>query len=676
MTYKHFPFLAIMSATFLFLGGPKAQAREVISINEGWTFTKNISTGAAVDQFARYGGRGEKVNLPHTWNQSDFMSPDGYYRGYGSYSRKIAVPASYAGKRLFLKFEAAGNEATVFVNGRGIGSHKGAYNAFAFEITPYVTPGDSCSVAVVCNNSQRIDIAPQGGDFNQYGGLYRDAWLIVTEEACIAPDYYASSGVFVSPTRVDRELAQVRTDVVLSAPGGYRDCSLDFCILDAQGNKVVDRPGVLVNNDRVSVVSEIRNPHLWDGKTDPYLYKAVVVLKRAGTEIDRIEEEIGLRYFSLDPEEGFFLNGNHLKLHGVCRHQDWADIAVALNEENHLADYAFFDEMGVDALRLAHYPQAKTMFREADRRGYVVWEEIPFVGGYVNDEAFHENLRFQLRELILQNYNHPSICFWGIFNEIHGSFDAIVEELNALAHELDPFRVTVAATDQEGSYNLITDAMAWNKYYGWYTDSVADFGPFMDDWHARFPHKPLGISEYGGGASVLHHVAKYDHDEKAAGFADPFHPEERQVWIHRHDWKAIAERDYVWGSFVWNMFDFASQIRREGDTRGQNDKGLVTRDRKTRKDAFYFYKANWNKAEKTVHLCSKNYAEREEDTTDVIVFTTAPSAKLFLNGKQVSSQKTDAYATVIWKDVKLSKGANEIVVRTADGEDSAVWTVK
>jgi beta-galactosidase len=233
----------------------------------------------------------------------------------------------------------------------------------------------------------------------------------------------------------------------------------------------------------------------------------------------------------------------------------------------------------------------------------------------------------------------------------------------------------VSATDQEGSFNLITDAIGWNKYYGWYTDSLADFGPFLDDWHARHPQTLLAISEYGGGASVQHHVAKYDHDEKAAGFADPFHPEERQVWIHRNDWKAIAERDYVWCSFVWNMFDFASSIRREGDTRGQNDKGLVTRDRKERKDAFYFYKANWNKAVNTVHLCSKRYVEREGPLTDVIVFTTAPSAKLYVNGKLVGSQKTDAYSTVIWKDVALADGANEVVVKTAHGDDSAVWTV-
>jgi beta-galactosidase len=539
-----------------------------------------------------------------------------------------------------------------------------------------VHPRDSCAVAVVCNNAQRLDIAPQGGDFNQYGGLYRDAWLIVTDDTCITPLYYGSTGVLISQTRVDERLASIRADIHLSSLSGYAGCEIDFCVLDASGAKVVDRPGILVHGDRSTVVADIADPHLWNGRQDPYLYKAVTVLKKDGREIDRIEENIGLRYFSVDPEKGFFLNGKHLKLHGVCRHQDWADIAVALKEEHHLADFDFFDEMGVDALRLAHYPQAKRMFQEADRRGYVVWEEIPFVGGYVNSEGFHENLRQQLLEMIIQNYNHPSICFWGIFNEIHGNFDAIVDELNSLAHEVDPFRLTVSATDQEGSYNLITDGIGWNKYYGWYTDSVADFGPFMDDWHARHPQTLLAISEYGGGASVQHHVAKYDHDEKAAGFADPFHPEERQVWIHRHDWKEIAEREFVWGSFIWNMFDFASQIRREGDTRGQNDKGLVTRDRKTRKDAFYFYKANWNKSENTVHICSKAYTEREENTTDVIVFTTAPSAKLYVNGKLVGSQKTDAYATLIWKDVKLASGANEVVVKTAHGDDSVRWTVK
>jgi len=650
-------------------------ARETISINKGWSFSKNISTGASIDQFARFGGRGEKVDLPHTWNASDFMSPEGYYRGYGSYVKKLAVPSSFKGKRLFLKFEGAGSEATVFVNGQGVGTHKGAYNTFVFEITPYVTPGDSCSVSVVCNNTQRLDLAPQGGDFNIYGGLYRDAYLIVTDNTCITPLYYGSTGVLVSQTRVDRNLASLSTEILLSSTAGYKGCEVDFSILDATGNKVVDKNGILVHGDRLTVTSQINNPHLWNGKKDPYLYTTVTVLKKDGKEIDRIEEPIGLRYYSLDSEKGFFLNGEHLKLHGVCRHQDWSDIATALTKDNHLTDFDYFDEMGVDALRLAHYPQAKFMFQEADRRGYVVWEEIPFVGGYVKSPEFHENLEFQLREMIIQNYNHPSICFWGIFNEIHGSFDPIVSYLNAVAHEVDPYRQTVCATDQEGTYTLITDAIGWNKYFGWYTDSVLDFGPFVDDWHARFPDTKLCMSEYGGGASVLHHVAKFDKDQKAVGFAEPFHPEERQVWIHRNDWKTIAERDFIWGSFVWNMFDFASQIRREGDTRAQNDKGLVTRDRKTRKDAFYFYKANWNKSVNTVHLCSKRYVEREENLTDVIVFTTAPSAKLYVNGKLVGNQKTDQYATIIWKDVNLSDGKNEVVVKTAQGEDSAIWNV-
>ena len=213
----------VVAAAFLAVA-VSSRAREVISINQGWNFSKSISTGGAVDQFARYGGRGQKVDLPHTWNQSDFMSPDGYYRGYGSYSRKLGIPASYAGKRLFLKFEGAGTEAEVFINGQGVGSHKGAYNTFVLEITPYVTPGDSCSVAVVCNNAQRLDIAPQGGDFNQYGGLYRDAWLIVTEDACITPMYYGSTGVLISQTRVDERLASIRADIHLSSLSGYKDC--------------------------------------------------------------------------------------------------------------------------------------------------------------------------------------------------------------------------------------------------------------------------------------------------------------------------------------------------------------------------------------------------------------------------------------------------------------------
>jgi beta-galactosidase len=676
MKTNYLLFLTVFSLNVIF-SSPKTYSREVKSINEKWSFSNGIRTPRGLG----WGGSQNAptiVNLPHTWNSNDFMSDGGYRRGYGSYSKDLEIPAEYKGKRLFLRFEGAGSIANVFINSNHLGEHKGAYTAFTYEITAYVNYGKSNSVSVICDNSQRFDLAPQGGDFNMYGGLYRDAWLIVTDEdACISPEYFSSSGVFVSQLLASEKRAELRAEIFLSTKSDYKDCEVVFSILGKDNNIVSTQTIPYIYNNKVVCNVSIDKPHLWNGIKDPYLYKTVTVLKRKGKEIDRIEENIGIRYYYVDSDKGFFLNGEHLKLRGVCRHQDWDSIASALTEKNHLADFSFFGEMGANALRLAHYPQAQFMFREADKRGFIVWEEIPFVGGYIKSKDFEDNLKLQLSELILQNYNHPSICFWGIFNEITGDFDSIVAQLNELAHKLDPSRMTVAATYQEGSYNFITDAIAMNKYFGWYYNKVEDFATYFDEWHTKNPNAKIGLSEYGAGANINQHVDQFvpEADPRPSS-RGPWHPAEKQTAIHINTLKMITERDYLWGSFVWNMFDFGSAVQNAGGLPHLNDKGLVTYDRKFRKDAFYLYKANWNKNEKTAHLCSKNYTERKENVTDIIAFTTAPSAKLIINGKQVGKMETDKFATLIFRNIKLSPGKNHVEIITSDGNDFADWTVK
>jgi beta-galactosidase len=660
----------------MFFSASNAFSREVKSLNEKWNFSAGIETPRGLGWGAGQGGS-NVVNLPHTWNSVDYMT-DNFRRGYGSYSKSLLIPAEYKGKRLFLKFEGAGTVSTVFVNSNLMGEHKGAYTAFTYEITNVVKYGENNSINVVCDNSQKFDVAPQGGDFNIYGGIYRDVWLIVTEDdACISPLFHGSTGVFISQLLASGKRAELRAEVHMSTASDYKNCEVEFDILDKDNKVVTSQTTPYINNNKVVFNAHLDNPHLWNGVKDPYLYKTVTILKRNGKEIDRVEENIGIRSYYVDPNKGFFLNGEHLKLRGVSRHQDWPRIATALTEKNHLVDFSFFEEVGANALRLAHYPQAQFMFREADRRGFIVWEEIPFVGGYVKSKDFDENLKFQLTELILQNYNHPSICFWGLFNEITGDFDAILAQLNELAHKLDPYRMTVAATYQEGSFNFITDGIAMNKYFGWYYNKIEDFGPYFDDWHAKNPTAKIGVSEYGGGASIRQHVGQFVPEENPrASSRGPWQPEEKQTAIHMAQLKMITERDYLWGSFVWNMFDFASNHKKEADTAYINTKGLVTYDRKTRKDAFYLYKANWNKKEKTTHLCSKDYTDRKENVTDVIAFTTDPSVTLFINGKQVGKMQTDQYATVMWKNITLSPGKNHVEIKTASGTDSADWNVK
>lgn len=674
---KNYLFLLVILFISVSFSSSNAYSREIRLINESWKFSNGLQTPRGLG----WGGSqnaSTTVNLPHTWNSADFMSDGGYRRGYGTYTKDLEIPADYKGKRLFLRFEGAGSIANVFVNSNHLGEHKGAYTAFTYEITDFADYGKSNRISVICDNSQRFDLAPQGGDFNMYGGLYRNVWLIVTDEdACISPVYFGSSGVLVSQLLASEKRAELRAEIVLSTKSDYNGCEIVFSVIGKDNSVVSTQAIPYINNNKVVCTASIDNPHLWNGVKDPYLYKTLTVLTRKGKEIDRIEENIGIRSYYIDANKGLFLNGEHLKLRGVCRHQDWDSIASALTEKNHLADFSYFEELGVNSLRLAHYPQAQFMFTEADKRGLIVWEEIPFVGSYINSKDFDDNLKLQLKEMILQNYNHPSICFWGLFNEIRGNFDPVLAQLNDLAHNLDPYRITVAATDQEGSFNFITDAIAMNKYFGWYYNKVEDFGTYFDNWHKQNPHSKIGLSEYGGGANVNQHVDQFiPEDDPRPTSRGPWHPEEKQTAIHMTTLKMITERDYIWGSFVWNMFDFGSNIQRAGGLPHLNDKGLVTYDRKFRKDAFYLYKANWNKDEKTTHLCSKNYTERKESTTDVIAFTTAPLAKLFINGKQVGSMKTDQFATVVWKNIKLTSGKNLIEIRTADGTDSAEWIVK
>ena len=666
--------LLVALAFSFILGTLAAPAREVRSFNEGWTFRKSfVRVGPVAGASFGRGPVGDPVTLPHTWNAEDDMSGS-YYRGFGTYTRTLTITEAEAGKRFFLKFDGAGTMATVQVNSRYVGEHKGAYTAFAFEITDYLKVGDN-TIEVACTNAQSFEIAPIGGDFNMYGGLYRDAWLIITDETCISPLYFGSNGFQLAQKRVSEDRAELVATIHLSGRD-YEGYQVQVAVLDASGQEVARTHYDRIDNDKVVCNLSVERPHLWNGKKDPYLYTAVASLVKDGVEVDRIEEQTGFRYFRVDPEKGFFLNGEHLKLYGVSRHQEWAGRASALTQEQHRTDYDIIDEMGANSIRLAHYPQAKFMFQEADRRGFVVWEEIPFVGTWVENPAFDANLKQQLTEMIVQNFNHPSICFWGLYNEIQAGTDKIVATLNNLAHELDPSRLTTCAVYLDASTEYIPDLMSFNKYFGWYYGKKDDLAPFYDQWHAANPQVCMGLSEYGAGGSPVQHVGQYD--EEAFSIMDSMgknHPMERQTAIHRAQWPVIAQRDYIWSSYVWNMFDFGASGRFEGDSPNQNDKGLVTRDRKVRKDAFYYYKANWNKAVPTVHLCSKEYTERKESVTDIFVFTTAPSATLWLNGKKISAKKADAYATVEWPSVQLAPGVNNVRIVTAAGEETATWTV-
>ncbi len=638
-----------------------AAQRTSLLLNDNWKFrfSHQVEQNTAT-----------AISLPHTWNAQDALAgrPD-YKRGIGNYERTLYIDPAWQGKRLFLRFEGVNSIANVFLNGKHLGEHRGGYSAFVFEVTDHVNYGKNNRLLVRVSNAEGLDVMPLVGDFNFYGGIYRDVSLLVTEPLCISPLDYASPGVYLRQDGVTDKEAEVTATVCLSNRGTARQAVVVGEVKD--GDRVVARAEKLVETKadmQVALPLHIQKPHLWDGRRDPFMYQVEVTVREADRVCDRVVQPLGLRYYEVDAERGFFLNGKPLKLQGVCRHQDRPEIGNALRRTHHEEDMQLMLDMGVNAIRLAHYQQAQEMYDLADEAGMVVWAEIPFVGpggyldkGFVDLPAFRENGKEQLRELIRQNFNHPSICFWGLFNELKEEGDnpiAYIKELNALSHAEDPTRPTTAASNQNGGLNFLTDCIAWNKYDGWYGSSPERLAHFLDKMHRDHPALRIGLSEYGAGASIYHQQDTL----KQPAPAGYWHPENWQTFYHMANWRIICERPFVWGSFVWNMFDFGAAHRHEGDRAGINDKGLVTFDRRVKKDAYYFYKANWN-PEPMLHLAGKRCTEASSEHRDFMAFTTAPEAELWVNGVSQGRVKADAYHTVTWKHVPLQKGENVIRVQ-------------
>lgn len=660
--------LPIVLAAWLAAFGADAQ-RHVQLLNDNWRF--------------RFGHQVEKntvarVDLPHTWNAQDALSGrTDYKRGLGHYERRLFVPAEWKGQRLYLRFEGANSIADLFVNGRHAGQHRGGYGAFVFEITDFVNYGKANTLRVSVNNAETLELMPLVGDFNFYGGLYRDVHLVRTGPTCISLLDHGSSGIRLVQDSVSKDYAAIRALVALSnGSDTATQAEVLLRLLDSDREVAAQRLTLTLPPDSSvegSLPVSLRRPHLWDGRRDPFRYRAEVSLWRDGREVDRVEQPLGLRYYHIDPERGFFLNGRHLPLRGVCRHQDRSEVGNALRREHHDEDAAIMAEMGANAVRLAHYPQAEYFYDLMDRYGFIVWAEIPFVGpggysdeGFVNLPAFRQNGREQLVELIRQHYNHPSIVVWGLFNELSMRGDdpvPYIKELNDLAHREDPTRLTVAASNTDGALNFVTDAMAWNRYDGWYGGTPAGLGQWLDHMHTTHPDLRIAISEYGAGASLYH-----QQDTLVKTVATSFwHPENWQTHYHMANWREISARPFVWGSFIWNLFDFGAAHRHEGDRVGINDKGLVSFDRRTRKDAFYFYKANWNKEIPLLYLAERRCTRRTRPVQTFMAFTNQPEAELFVNGVSCGHAKTDSLGTVRWNGVRLRPGENDVRVVSGRG---------
>ena len=631
----------------------------------------------------------EPVTLPHTWNAGYLPGTHSYNREMMIYHRFLDRTPEMDGRRVFLRFEGANSACDVFVNHRTAGSHLGGYTAFCVEITDLLKPGKN-ELEVWVSNAYRTDVLPIMGDFNVYGGLHRPVHLLITDPDCISPLHYGGPGVHVRQETVDSEKAVFSVETVVSAasPG----LSLRTSIEDRSGRTVLSKEVPAVG---VTVVPfELPHPHLWQGKEDPYLYTVKSELLRDGKVVDAVSVRTGFRSISVDTETGYFLNGRHYDLYGFCRHEDFQGRGSALLPEHYRRDMDLVLECGATALRLVHYPHGEPIYDLSDEEGIVIMTEIPMCGpggyqftGAIQTEGFMRNARQVTRELVYQKINHPSICFWGIFNEVladsgsrygYDDPEAIASEINDIYHSLDRSRPTTLANAVTLPHFLgCADVIGINKYYAWYgpADPEKGVGPYFDEQKKLAAGKAVGITEYGGGASIFQHESPVTSDFNPESH---WHPEENQNRCHELNWDQLKDREYLWGKFIWVFQDFQSQIRTEGDRDGINDKGLVTYDRSVCKDAFFFYKALWNPAP-MVYITSRRFTEREDAQTEIKVYTNLDRVEFFLNGKKCGKVVPDALGRAS-VPVTLSPGENEVKVvasrKKVSREDSCIWKLE
>ena len=628
--------------------------RNVINFNDNWKFIQKdvgLPTEFPTDWC--------DVTLPHTWNAVDGNDGNGSYdRGNYWYAKSFVTPKQpLAGGRVFVEFLAANSEATVYVNGEKVTYHEGGYSIFRADITDFCKEEGENLMVVECSNIANDYVYPQHADFTFYGGLYRGVNLISVPNAHFDLEYYGGPGIMVTPKPTDDGGA------IFEIESFVKNIDENFTVQYSIYNEEGDEVGYAVRPaDSTGTTIYVPDAELWDLEV-PYLYTVIAELQRRNETYDDIEVRVGVRSFSVDPERGFILNGEETPLRGVSRHQDIMYQGNALTREDQYDDAYIIKELGANTIRLAHYQHSQDFYDACDEIGFANWAEIPFISVMSKNPKAHQNCIEQMKELVVQNYNHPSIFFWGISNEIliGGISEELVanhKELNALVKEMDPTRLTTIAhvsfTPVDGPMHYITDTESYNHYFGWYGGKMEDNGPWLDNFHAKHPNICLGLSEYGCEGIMTYHGP----EPKCKDYSEDY-----QALYHEHMAKVLDERPYIWSSHVWNMFDFGCAARDEGGVAGRNNKGLISMDRKTKKDSYYIYKAYWN-PEPMVHLCGKRYAQRAGETREIKVYTNMDMVELYLNGEKVGEQ---APVDKICKfDVALKDGFN-ILVAVADG---------
>ena len=627
--------------------------RQITKVNENWLFSKEAKAVPAelpVDW--------QQLNLPHTWNGTD--GQDGgndYYRGTCYYAKNLSGDMFSEGKVHYLQFDGVNSSATIYWNGKEMTIHHGGYSTFRVKLEEIK---EDNLLVVAADNSANDFVYPQNADFTFYGGIYRDVKIVNVEENHFDLDFWGAPGIKVTPI-VNGADAEVTVDTYVTGTG-----EVWVTISDIEG-AVVDESKVTLEGNTASVTFKIENAHLWNGVKDPYLYSVKAELVVDGTVVDEVSARFGCRYFEFDPEKGFILNGVPTPLRGVSRHQDWPEIGNALTLEHHKTDIGYILEMGANTIRLAHYQHSQDFYDLCDEAGLILWAEIPYISHHMPNGL--DNTVSQMKELIYQNYNHPAIVVWGLSNEITmgGASDPSLLKnhhvLNDLVHELDKTRKTTMAVvtmcDMTEEYVHIPDTVSYNHYFGWYGGNVNMYGPWFDEFHKKYPNTAIGISEYGCEALNWHSSEPVQGD----------YTEEYQAYYHEELIKMIAERPYLWATHVWNMYDFAADARAEGGENGMNHKGLMTFDRKYKKDAYYAYQA-WLSEKPMVHICGKRYVDRVEDVTKVTVYSNQPEVELFANGESVGKQQKGKYP-FFYFEVK-NVGETKLTVKAGDLTDESV----
>ena len=591
--------------------------RNIVNINQNWYFSKEAT---AVPETLCTDW--EAVNVPHCWNAVD--GQDGgndYWRGTAYYAKAIAKADLPEQSRYYLEIQGANSSADVYLNGKALAHHDGGYSTWRVDLTEALADENLLVIAV--DNAANDRVYPQMADFTFYGGLYRNVNIIAVPESHFDLDYYGTPGIKVTPVMEEND---AKTEVEVFLTDAKEGQIIRYTLMNQEGK-------VLGTKDTADkkVIFRIKNAHRWHGRKDPYLYSVKAELVEGEEVLDTVSTRFGCRSYVIDPENGFILNGEEYPLRGVSRHQDRWGFGNALLPEHHEEDIELICEVGCTTIRLAHYQHDQYFYDLCDEKGLVIWAEIPYISNHM--PTGRENTISQMKELIVQNYNHSSIVVWGLSNEISiaGATPDLLENhhiLNDMCHEMDKTRLTTMAVvsmcSMDDPYVRIPDTVSYNHYFGWYGGETSMNGPWFDEFHKKYPNQPIGCSEYGCEALNWH-----TSDPKQGDYT-----EEYQAYYHEELIKQLFTRKYMWATHVWNMFDFGADARAEGGENGQNHKGLMTFDRKYKKDSFYAYKA-WLNPEPMVHICGKRYVDRVEDVTKVTVYSNNPTVELFANGESL-----------------------------------------